>query len=541
MKISIGQINSTVGAFEKNAQLILEHCKSAAEAGSDLIVFPELALFGYWPADLLERPAAVKKQLQVLADLGRKIPPNIAVLIGAVTLNKAKYGKLYHNSAALLVRGKPAKLFHKEMLPTYDIYDEARYFAPGKLEQNIFKWKGKSIHVSICEDMWMPNQCWIGTRNEKDPFLKLKPGSIDFAINLSASPFVPDKFKTRRKLANQIAKRLRCPFIYVNMVGSQDEIIFDGGSFAVSPKGELLFQSPFFESSIDEIEIKTEKKKVRIKEQHPDTSTQLKNALVLGIRDFCAKNGLKRVHLGLSGGIDSALVACLAAEAVGRLNVTLIALPGPFTDAKSTALAKTLAKNLGCDFKQFSIVEAYESLTKSFASLIGTIPFGVTHENLQSRLRGLSLMAFSNAHNSLLLTTGNKSEYATGYATMYGDMCGGLAPIGDLLKHQVYDLSRLYNATKEVIPNEIITRPPTAELRANQKDQDSLPPYDVLDAAVTGVVVKGETRKSPTHAWLLDQMLKTEFKRWQAAPILRVSEHAFGRGRRFPITNQSAE
>jgi NAD+ synthase (glutamine-hydrolysing) len=542
MKISIGQINSTVGAFEKNAQIILEQCKSAVTAGSDLIVFPELSLFGYWPADLLERTEAIKKQTRALNKLARQIPKGLAVLVGAVTLNKDKFGKRYHNSAVLLIRGKSTKYFHKEMLPTYDIYDEARYFARGQLEKNVFQWKGQRIHVSICEDMWMSNKSWVGTRNAKDPFLKVKPGSIDLAVNLSASPYVPNKIRTRRKLATQIAKRLRCPFVYVNMVGAQDEVIFDGGSFVVSKKGDLLLQSRFFESALDHIEFDKSRPPKKMKSQDTTSaSAQLKSALVLGIKDFCEKNGLKRVHLGLSGGIDSALVACLASEAVGPNNVTLIALPGPFTESKSTTLAKKLSENLGCDFRQFSIVETYESLSKSLSPLLGNIPFGITHENLQSRLRGLSLMAYSNAHNSLLLTTGNKSEYATGHATLYGDMCGGLAPIGDLLKHQVYELSKLYNLNSELIPPEIIERPPTAELRANQRDQDSLPPYDELDAAVADVVVKGETRRTPTHAWLLDQLLKTEFKRWQAAPILRVSEHAFGRGRRFPITNRSAD
>jgi NAD+ synthase (glutamine-hydrolysing) len=535
MRVALAQINSLLGDFKHNREKIVEYTKRAQEKHCDLVVFPELSLFGYIPADLLERESVVAAQLKEFEHLHKSIPAGIAVLVGLVTKNKN--GKPFQNTAAFLEKGKKPKFFSKQLLPNYDIFDEERYFEPGDVSQNILKFKGKRILVTICEDIWGWGQDWAGANYSKNPLAALKGERFDLVVNVSASPFSKRKEKARRDVIKKTAIFFKAPMVYVNLVGAQDEIIFDGGSQAVDSKGKLLAHSIFFEEDLNVVDF--EKKVGGTREIKKSETELIHEALVLGIRDFTSKNGFSKVHLGLSGGIDSAVVLCLAVDALGPGKVSCLAMPGPFSAPESLQLALQLAKNLGVSIKDVPINKSFEAVSKSFEEGVGKTEFGVVHENMQARLRGLMLMAFSNRENSLLLTTGNKSEYAAGYTTLYGDMCGGLAPIADLLKREVYALASYFNREIELIPAQIIKRAPTAELRPNQTDQDTLPPYDVLDRAVEKLVERAKVPSSEEEKWLLKAMFRSEFKRWQAPPILRVTSHAFGRGRRVPITNKA--
>jgi NAD+ synthase (glutamine-hydrolysing) len=536
MQIGLAQMNSYLGDFAGNREVAYGFVKKAKAQGCELLVFPELSLFGYWPSDMLERSQFVDEQWRQLKLLHRQIPSGIAVLIGCVSHSKSEYGKWYNNSAALLIKDKPIRIFSKELLPSYDVFDEHRYFEPGQLEKNTFTYKGEKILVTICEDIWASGEAWVGTRYPKNPLNRLKKVKPDLIVNLSASPYSGNKANRRHNVAGQAAKLLKAPIVYVNLVGAQDEIIFDGGSFVLNEKAQLLKQARFFDEDL--VTWSTKDNKTTAKEPKSDTLERSRQALVLGIRDYVRKTGFEKVHLGLSGGVDSALVAVLAKEALGAENLTCIYLPGPYSTDQSERLATELAKNLGCAYHTLNINETYESALKTFEDCFGKKEFGVTQENLQARLRGLFLMAFSNSNNSMLLTTGNKSEYATGYATLYGDMCGGLAPIADLLKTEVFEMCRLINKEKEVIPVGIIDRPPSAELRPDQKDEDTLPPYDELDRIVDKLVVNCKPTRGETEKWVLKALARNEFKRWQAPPVLRVSQHAFGRGRRVPIATR---
>ncbi|WP_413569105.1 NAD+ synthase [Bdellovibrio sp. HCB117] len=539
MRIAIAQINPTLADFQFNKEKILDFIRQAQQRKCDLVVFPECALFGYHPFDLLERSKVVAKQEQELKSLLSKIPKDIGVIFGLITKNPKKMGRPYFNSAVFAAKGQKPRFFHKQLLPTGDVFDEARFIQPGDLSKNYFTWKGKKFFLTICEDIWG----WPDKEGRSpyvvNPLAKVKKQKIDMVINLSASPYFVGKMKQREYVVSKTAQYFKAPMMYVNLVGAQDEIIFDGASFVIDKKGKKVLTCQSFEEDINVIDIDT--MEVWNKTPKIDVTEELRRALVLGIRDFCAKTGMKKVHLGLSGGIDSAVVAALAVDALGPSNVTTIGLPGPFNAEKSLTLAKDLAKNLGVEFKVVEIGPMYDQVVKGLEKGIELKDFGLVHENLQARLRGLTLMAFSNKENSMLLTTGNKSEYASGYSTLYGDMCGGLAPLGDLTKAQVYALARYYNQQGEVIPEEIITRAPSAELRPNQKDQDSLPPYEDLDKSVAYLVERSGPAKTETDKWLLPVLMRTEFKRWQAPPILKVSPHSFGRGRRYPIAHKAKE
>ncbi|WP_373998564.1 NAD+ synthase [Bdellovibrio bacteriovorus] len=539
MRIAIAQINPTLADFQFNKEKILDFIRQAQQRKCDLVVFPECALFGYHPFDLLERSKVVAKQEQELKSLLSKIPKDIGVIFGLITKNPKKMGRPYFNSAVFAAKGQKPRFFHKQLLPTGDVFDEARFIQPGDLSKNYFTWKGKKFFLTICEDIWG----WPDKEGRSpyvvNPLAQVKKQKIDMVINLSASPYFVGKMKQREYVVSKTARYFKAPMMYVNLVGAQDEIIFDGASFVIDKNGKKVLTCQSFEEDINVIDIDT--MEVWNKTPKIDVTEELRRALVLGIRDFCAKTGMKKVHLGLSGGIDSAVVAALAVDALGPSNVTTIGLPGPFNAEKSLTLAKDLAKNLGVEFKVVEIGPMYDQVVKGLEKGIDLKDFGLVHENLQARLRGLTLMAFSNKENSMLLTTGNKSEYAAGYSTLYGDMCGGLAPLGDLTKEQVYALARYYNQQGEVIPEEIITRAPSAELRPNQKDQDSLPPYEDLDKSVAYLVERSGPAKTETDKWLLPVLMRTEFKRWQAPPILKVSPHSFGRGRRYPIAHKAKE
>ncbi|WP_413289412.1 NAD+ synthase [Bdellovibrio sp. HCB337] len=539
MRIAIAQINPTLGDFEYNSEKILEFVKRAHEKECELVVFPESALFGYHPYDLLERTKIVLQQEKVLQKIHKEIPKGMGVLLGAFTRNPSKIGRPYFNSAAFLVKGQKIQFFHKQLLPTGDVFDEARFIQPGEMTKNYLNFKGKKFFVTICEDIW----AWPNAKGQspyiKNPIMSVPKKKIDLVINISASPYFPAKLKQREYVTQKTAQYFKAPIMYANLVGAQDEVIYDGGSFVLDTKGKALLRCHQFEEDLNVYNLET--KKAWSQAEVLKVTEGLRKALVLGIRDFCQKTGLQKLHLGLSGGIDSAVVACLAVEALGPGNVSALALPGPFSSPQSLKLAEELAKNLMIQMQSVSINETYETVLGTLEKSMGLKDFGVTQENIQARLRGMILMAYSNKENSLLLTTSNKSEYAAGYSTLYGDMCGGLAPLGDLTKKQVYDLAKLYNEQSEVIPREIIDRPPSAELRPNQKDQDTLPPYDVLDAAVENIVEHSGEAKTKTDRWLLPVIARTEFKRWQAPPILKVSEHSFGRGRRWPIAHKAKE
>ena len=611
MKIAVAQINPRLGDFKYNARLLLEGAERAARNKCDLVVYPECSLFGYPPFDLLERREIVEEQMKVLGELRKQWPQNLKGLVGVFTPNNSKKGRPYFNSIALVEKKtsqeKKIRFFHKQLLPTGDVFDEARFCESGDLTKNYFQIRGHRFFLTICEDIW----AWPDSEG-RSPYkcnpletMKIRK-KVDLVINLSASPYWPHKIQRRKELVTQTAKKFAAPALYCNLVGGQDELIFDGQSFAISPRGEVLFQLPAFTSKFAVFEIQRTKGKtvlipieenlseqiasrissrgfslpefssdethptkiergvspvlvssaaLRLKRENSKSGgtrrspgsgnrpgskfsisdlMEIKNALVLGIQDFCSKNNLPKVHLGLSGGIDSAVVACLAVEALGPKQVSGLILPGPFSAPQSEKWALELARKLSISAETISIRESYQSLKEKLDSSLKLKSFSLVHENLQARLRGMILMAYSNANHSCLLNTSNKTELATGYSTLYGDLCGGLSPIGDLTKTQVYGLAGLY---ADVISEEIVSRPPTAELRENQKDQDSLPPYSELDAAVERIVTYDLPAKSKLDHWLLGVLAGSEFKRWQAPPILKVSPRSFGGGRRWPISS----
>ncbi|WP_415061743.1 NAD+ synthase [Bdellovibrio sp.] len=539
MRIALAQINPTLADFEFNQEKIVSFIQQAQQRKCDLVVFPECALFGYHPFDLLERSKLVEKQEAEFKKIIKKIPPGLGVIFGLITKNPNKKGRPYFNSAVFLAKGQKPRFFHKQLLPTGDVFDEARFIEPGDFSKNYFQWKGKKFFLTICEDIWAWEDKKGHSAYAENPLAKVKKQKIDMVINLSASPYFVGKMAKREYVTTKTAAYFKAPIMYVNLVGAQDEIVFDGGSFVLDKKGKKILSCHQFEEDINVIDIDTWE--VWNKTPKLSATEELRRALVLGIQDFCKKTGLKKIHLGLSGGIDSAVVAALAVDAVGPGQVMTFGLPGPFNAPQSLRLAQELAKNLGVGFQVVDIKSMYEGVLKSLEQGLGLSGFGVVHENLQARLRGMTLMAYSNKENSLLLTTSNKSEYAAGYSTLYGDMCGGLAPLGDLTKGQVYELARYYNQQGEVIPVEIIDRAPSAELRPNQKDQDTLPPYEDLDKSVSYLVERSGVAKTATDKWLLPVLMRTEFKRWQAPPVVKVSQHSFGRGRRYPIAHKAKE
>lgn len=540
MKIALAQMNSRLGDFEGNKEKILTLLQKASEEKCDLMITPELSLFGYTNSDLMEYPEKVQKQLKVLATLEKAMPKGLGLLVGAFTFNTKK-GKPYHNSAFLLRSEKKAKIFSKKLLPSYDVFDELRYVEPGK-GIPFFKHKGKKIALSICEDIW----AWEkkkGSLYSENPWKKIstsRRGDLDLFINISASPFTRDKHKDRYFMAQRTAKFFKTSVVFVNRVGGEDELIFDGRSFILDQEGKRIFQCPEFKEALSVFDFKSLKGVsspwIRSAQE------RLWQALVLGISDFVKKTGFKKVHLGLSGGVDSALVSCLASEAVGAQNVTCIGLPSRFNSPESLKLAQELSQTLGTHWKELSIDEVYEMCRLKVEESFGSFSFGLVDENLQSRIRSCFLMAFGNKEKSLLLNTTNKSELAVGYGTLYGDLAGGLSVIGDLLKSEVFDLAKHFNQRKRNrgessgIPLETLRRPPSAELKPGQTDEKELAlPYSLLDKKIEQMILRKKLfLKGADRKWT-QKLMKSEFKRWQAPPILKVSERAFGKGRRFPL------
>lgn len=517
-----------MGDIAGNTQKIIDYIDRSHQKHCELVVFPELCILGYNPNDLLEREEVIDALQKAVAAIKKKIPKNMTVVIGSITVSKKKSTKPYHNSAIVL--GRKEAVVSKTLLPSYDVFDETRFLTSGDAKNHLVRIGNKNVLILVCEDIW------ASERSEHTDFLSLyKNKKVDLVVNINGSPFALSKKKRREAVVAHTAKYLKAPVVYVNCVGGQDEIIYDGGSFVMGKKGEILAQSARFVEDLNVIDLDKNVGGVRNSSQN-DIET-IREALILGIRDFAKKNNFKKIHLGVSGGIDSAVVLALAADAVGPRNVVGIAMPGPFSADTSLKDAQQLCKNIGCGFHKISIKAGYDTLISDFESEFGKQEFGILHENVQARMRAMYLMMFSNLNGSLLLSTGNKSELATGYCTLYGDMCGGLNPLGDLLKNQVYAIANSYNREHELIPKNIISRAPSAELRPNQKDQDSLPAYDVLDSAVNNIVAGTKAARGETEKWLLKRLAASEFKRWQAPPILRISDHAFGRGRRLPITN----
>lgn len=542
MKIALGQINPVVGDFSGNAKKIIEYAQRAQARGAELIVFPELCVCGYPARDMVERPAFVERTQRTVHHIAAQTK-GIAVICGFVTTADVKTGKSVMNSAALLKDGKIQFLQSKMLLPTYDVFDELRNFAPAAA-QSVLPFAAQQLALTICEDAWNDKSFWKKRLYNVDPVEQLMQQGADFLINISASPFHIGKLEIREEMLAAIARHHRVPVVLVNQVGGNDSIVFDGTSLAVAPNGAVVARAKSFAEDLVLFDSATMTGEMR----EPVTGREATAyaALVLGTRDYVLKCGFKKVILGLSGGIDSALVAAIAVDAVGKENVLGIGLPGPYSSPGSIDDAKQLAANLKIEFRLTPITPMFEAFRQTMRETFAGQPEDVTEENMQSRVRGMVLMAAANKFNSLVLTTGNKSEYAVGYSTLYGDMAGGLAVISDVPKTLVYALAEYRNARCgcEVIPRTTIEKPPSAELRPGQQDTDTLPPYSVLDPILEDYVEDLKTVREIAQERQLEEALvlrvvrmieRSEFKRQQAPPGLKITEKAFGVGRRFPI------
>jgi NAD+ synthase/NAD+ synthase (glutamine-hydrolysing) len=549
MRIALGQINPTVGDLAGNTARIARFAADAAQRGAELIVFPELSVTGYPPRDLVEKPSFLVRSEQALQQLAAdtaSLP--IAIIAGYVGRSNLAAGKRATNSAAVIRAGKVVFRQTKMLLPTYDVFDESRYFVPAE-SQALLPSGSDRLAIAICEDAWNDKQFWDRQLYTRDPVEDLITAGGSILIIPNASPWNIHKRALRHDMWAAAARRHRVPLIAVNQVGGNDSLVFDGSSIAMNAAGEVIASATSF--SEDLVLVDTTTGQSDLHANFADECEAVYEALVLGTRDYIRKCGFSRVLIGLSGGIDSSLTAAIAVEAVGRENVTGVGMPSPFSSDHSVADARDMAHNLGIRFELISITAGYNAMVDTLAPVFAGAGSDVTEENIQSRLRGLTLMALSNKWGALVLTTGNKSEIAVGYCTLYGDMCGGLAVISDIPKTMVYDLSRVANRRlNNAIPENVFVKPPSAELRPGQKDTDSLPPYDILDAILRGYI---EEFKAPQQiadelslplALVKDIALKVdrnEYKRQQAAPGLKVTTKAFGIGRRFPIAQRYSE
>lgn len=541
MRIALAQLNYHIGNFEGNLQKMLTAIEEARSQQADIVCFGELATCGYPPRDFLEFSDFIRRAQESINELA-KAATEIAIIVGSPAVNPNVEGKDLFNSAFVLADGKILHQSNKALLPTYDVFDENRYFEPSS-EFHTFVFRGKRIALTICEDMWN-----IGNENPLYticPMDEMVPQGPDLMINISASPFAYDHSQVRVDIIRENALRYKLPLFYINNVGAQTELIFDGGSMAISPTGHVI-ELPYFREMIRVFDLDEVAKNQKDDLQQKDKYTLIYHALLQGIKDYFSKLGFEKAILGLSGGIDSALTACLAADALGPENVRVVLMPSQFSSQHSIDDAITLASNVGLQYDIIPIQESYESFLNTLKPVFEDRPFNVTEENIQARCRGVILMAMSNKFGHILLNTSNKSEAAVGYGTLYGDMAGGLSVIGDLYKTEVYHLARYINHLQEVIPINTITKPPSAELRSNQKDSDSLPDYDILDKILYQYI---EREQGPREIIalgydenLVRQILRlvniNEFKRFQTAPVLRVSSKAFGMGRRMPIVGK---
>lgn len=538
MKIALLQFNPTVGDLEGNAAKIKNFAKKTK--GTDLIVTSELALLGYPPRDLLLHPEFIKKSWLILKKIAKDtklLPP---ILIGTAVLNKNKTGRPLYNVACLIHKGRVEKVFPKSLLPTYDVFDEDRYFEPTKNSQ-ILTLKGKKIGLSICEDLWNDRDFWQKPRYHFDPIEKLADEKVDLIINLSSSPFTVRKQELRESMISTSSKKYKTPIIYVNQVGGNDDLIFDGASLVFNSKGKLTTRGKAFDEDI--IISDTDSKNGKINHYPKHNEELIFEALSLGVRDYLKKCGFEKVLIGISGGIDSAVVTAIARFALGPKNVIGVLMPSPYTSSQSIGDAQKLAVNLNIKTINIRINQLMKDYDKSLHDAFKGLKPDVTEENIQARIRGNLLMALSNKYKSLVLSTGNKSELTIGYTTLYGDLSGGLAPIGDLSKTQVYKLAKWINRKRILIPKSILEKAPSAELRPNQKDQDSLLPYDILDNILSLYIEKHKGPKQIVSNGfskdivkkVLSMVVSSEFKRRQSPPILKVTSRAFGSGWRMPI------
>src|SRR5213595_3072033 len=545
MKVGFAQLNPTVGDLRGNFEKILQFYERLAAAGAELIVTPELAITGYPPQDLVFKSRFVPEALEILEELHRRVG-KAALLVGFVDRNEGR-GRPFHNAAALLGRGEPIRKAHKSLLPTYDVFDEDRYFQPAARVEP-FDLNGKKIGVTICEDIWtehyLPRPLY-----DCEPTRSLIEQGADVILNLSASPFTLHKPAIRYEMVATLARTYKRPIFYCNAVGGNDQLVFDGNSIAVNSSGQLLTQLPPFEEASVVVDSESAPS---LNIASVDIVQELYAALRLGLRDYLAKCGFQSAVLGLSGGIDSAVVAAIAVDAIGADNVTGVSMPSQFSSRGSVLDALALAKNLGIQCWQIPIADAFAVFKAQFKEVFAGRTEDATEENMQARLRGMTLMALSNKFGHIVLSTGNKSELAVGYCTIYGDMAGGLAVISDVPKTMIYELARFINSEasragkREIIPASTIEKPPSAELRPNQKDQDTLPPYDVLDAilrlyvednlSAPEIVAQGFDEK--TVRWVQRRVDLNEYKRAQAAPGLKVTSRAFGVGRRMPVAQR---
>jgi NAD+ synthase (glutamine-hydrolysing) len=544
VKIALGQINPTVGDFSGNANKIIDFSRRAREAGAGLILFPELSVCGYPPRDLVERPTFVAKNRESVNRIAAETK-GIAVICGLVTPAQAETGKSVMNSAALLQDGKLAFLQSKMLLPTYDVFDEMRNFAPAR-HQELFNFCGNRMALTICEDAWNDKHFWNKRLYGFDPVEALVRAGGNFVLNISASPFWLGKRELRRDMLATIARTDKVPVVMVNQVGGNDSLLFDGSSVVFDREGNIIAQGKSFEEDIVYFDSATLTGEMH--EQIEGEEASAYAALVLGTRDYVRKCGFKKVIIALSGGIDSALTAAIATDAMGAENVLGVGMPGPYSSKGSIDDARALAQNLGIRFELLSITEICKSYLHALNDVFAGLKEDVTEENIQARARGSLLMALSNKFNAIVLSTGNKSEIAVGYCTLYGDMVGGLAVISDVPKTMVYRISRYVNSRRLVIPESTLEKPPSAELRPNQKDSDSLPPYDVLDAILEDYVEDMHSAEQIAKDRGFDLALihrvmrmvdRAEYKRQQAAPGIKISAKAFGYGRRFPIAAKS--
>jgi NAD+ synthetase len=545
MIIGLLQLNSTIGDFAANRAKLLAAYAQAVARGAEFVLAPELFLCGYPPRDLLLRDDFIEANLTALAETAQHVG-SVPLCVGFVDRSPERPGRALRNSAAVLQNGQVIWRTTKSLLPTYDVFDEDRYFEPAKkVEPFIFN--GHKLGITICEDIWNDEDFWPDRLYRHDPVRELILQGAEIILNLSASPWCDGKERTRLEMLRRVARDEKIPLAQVNSVGANDELIFDGHSVALDAHGEVLALGQGFKEDILVVELaESAKRKTESETEFPPREQLLFSALSLGIRDYVRKCGFKSVILGLSGGIDSALIAVIAADALGAENVFGVAMPARYSSAGSLTDAEKLAKNLGVRYEVLPIEPPFKAVEAQLQKLFAGTKPNEAEENLQSRLRGVTLMALSNKFGGLVLTTGNKSEMAVGYCTLYGDMNGALAPIADVLKSDVYKIARWVNREREIIPADSITKPPSAELRPDQKDQDSLPPYEVLDAILDLYVVKNlgkpEIVARGFDAAVVNDVVNkvnfSEYKRRQAAPGLKVSPRAFGMGRRIPVAQK---
>lgn len=550
MKIALAQLNYQIGHFDQNVQKIKEAIRGAKDRGADIVVFAELAISGYPPRDFLEFTDFVERCRQSIDELANEAD-NIAVIVGSPNFNNKTRGKQLFNSAYFLYNGQVQQVINKTLLPNYDIFDEYRYFEPNR-EFTTVQFQGKTIALTICEDLWDETPAGPNSSQamySSTPMDMLIDDNPDMIINISASPFDYNQSDTRYEVLQRNTDQYNLPIFYVNHVGAQTELIFDGGSMVFDAEGRLYSMMPYFEESLEVFDLKDVQE---VQQQpgnhsrqrvHADQIPLIHDALVLGIRDYFAKLGFQKAIIGLSGGIDSSLSLALTVKALGSENVRVLLMPSEFSSEHSVTDSDRLVNNLGCRQDTIAINDIYHNFLDTLHQLTADTSFDVTEENIQSRIRGTLLMAISNKFGNILLNTSNKSEAAVGYGTLYGDMAGGLSVLGDVYKTQVYDIARYINRNGEIIPPNIINKPPSAELRPDQKDSDSLPDYDLLDDLLYQYI---EMRKGPYDLKekgfdpaMVDRVLKmvnsSEHKRYQTPPILRTSTKAFGMGRRMPI------